>query len=314
MIRTRYGNYNGDTWEEACQLFLKRKYEIDGYQEMSAHTHGDLGIEGFTRSGVVFQCYCPDEEYESRKLYEAQRDKITSDLNKLLKNKKELVRYLGNTKITKWIFLTPIVRNKELVSHCQEKAMEFRDKSEMKDILDDEFDVLVQDEEFFVEEMLYVKAVLNEKIDVNVATPSVEEIINWKECEAESVQILFKKIAKLFEGNSNVHVLTNRYVDLVIRNLIKGQNIMNELRDSHPTLLEKIVRIKSRIETHIEQELLLTSLQPKEFIKSIQEKYRSALESESFGKLISFVLQEDVMREAESDWLVRCPLDFEEVS
>ncbi|MCU6711479.1 hypothetical protein M6D81_22540 [Paenibacillus sp. J5C_2022] len=314
MIRTRYGSYNGDTWEEACQLFLKRKYEIDGYQEMSAHTHGDLGVEGFTRSGIVFQCYCPDEEYESRKLYEAQRDKITTDLNKLSKNKKELLRYLGNTKIKKWIFLTPIVRNKELISHCQEKAREFREKIDLKEILDDGFDVLVQDEEFFVEEMLYVKAVLNEKIDVNVATPSVQEVINWKECEAESVQILFKKIAKLFEGSSNASVLTNRYVDLVIRNLIKGQNVMNELRDSHPTLLEKVVRIKSGIETHIEQELLLTSLQPREFIKSIQEKYRSALESESFGKMISFVLQEDFMREAESDWLVRCPLDFEEVS
>lgn len=59
------------------------KYEVEGYQEMSAHTDGDLGIEGFTRTGVVFQCYCPDEEYDSTKLYEHQRDKITKDLGKL---------------------------------------------------------------------------------------------------------------------------------------------------------------------------------------------------------------------------------------
>jgi hypothetical protein len=314
MISTRYGKYNGDTWEEACQLFLKRKYESDGYQEISAHTHGDLGIEGYTRSGIVFQCYCPDEEYESNKLYEAQRKKVTADLNKLLKNKKELSRLLRNIKIKKWIFLTPLVRNKELIFHCQDKALEFRKKLDMKEILDDEFDVLVQDEEFFIEEMLYVKAILNEKLDINIAPPSSEEIINWKECEANSVQILFKKISKLFAGSSKAEEYTNKYVDIVVRNLIKGQNIMNELRESHPTLLEKVVRIKSGIEAHIEQEMLLSGLQPKEFTKLIQDKYKLAIETESFGKIISYVLQEEFVKEAEADWLVRCPLDFEEVS
>lgn len=83
MYRTSYGTYNGDSWEEHCQTFLKIKYEADGYQEMTAHTQGDLGIEGFTRKGDVFQCYCPDGEYESTKLYGHQRDKITKDLNKL---------------------------------------------------------------------------------------------------------------------------------------------------------------------------------------------------------------------------------------
>ncbi|ETT41932.1 hypothetical protein [Paenibacillus sp. FSL H7-689] len=312
MIKTRFGQYNGDSWEEACQLFLKKKYESEGYQEMIAHTQGDLGIEGFTRTGVVFQCYCPDEEYESKKLYEAQRNKVTADLGKLIKNKKELIKYMGRVKIKKWIFLTPIIRNKELISHCQEKASEYKGKADLKELLDDEFDVLVQDEGFFVEEMLYVKAVLNEKIDVNVSVPSAEEIINWKQCEAESVQVLFTKISKLFKGSNNAEVNTNKYVDIIIRNLIKGQNVMDELRDSHPILLEKLVRIKNGIETHIEQELLLSDLQPKEFNRVIQTKYKSALESEAFGNMISFVLQEDVIREAEADWLVRCPLDFEE--
>ncbi|MEK4192836.1 hypothetical protein NYE59_07170 [Paenibacillus sp. FSL L8-0323] len=310
MIKTRFGQYNGDSWEETCQLFLKKKYHSQDYQEMVAHSQGDLGIEGFTRTGLVFQCYCPDEEYESKKLYELQRDKITTDLGKLSKNKKELIKYFGDVKIKKWIFLTPIYRNKELISHCQQKAIEFKKNYEMKDLLDDEFDVLVQDEGFFVEEMLYVKAVLEEKIDINVATPTVEEVIDWKQCEAESVQILFRKISKLFHGNSNAEVYTNKYVDIIIRNFIKGQNVFDELRDNHPALLEKLVRIKSGIESHIEQELLLTTLQPKEFIQGVQSKYKSALESEAFGRMISYVLQEDVVKEAEADWLVRCPLDF----
>jgi hypothetical protein len=35
---------------------------------MPAHTKGDLGIEGFIRTGVVFQCYCSDEEFDTRRL------------------------------------------------------------------------------------------------------------------------------------------------------------------------------------------------------------------------------------------------------
>lgn len=312
MIKTRFGQYNGDSWEEVCQLFLKKKYESEGYQEMIAHTQGDLGIEGFTRTGIVFQCYCPDEEYESKKLYEAQRDKITTDLGKLSKNKKELLKYIGKIKIKKWIFLTPINRDKQLISHCQKKASEYKCKTDMKEILDDEFDILVQDEGFFVEEMLYVKTILNQKIDINIEMPSADEIINWKKCEAASVQVLFRKITKLFKGSTNVEAITNKYVDIIIRNLIKGQNVMDELRDNHPILLEKLVRIKSGIETHIEQELLLSDLQPKEFNKAIQTNYKYALESEALGKIISFALQEDIIKEAEADWLVRCPLDFEE--
>lgn len=85
MIKTHYGTYNGDSLEEHCQAILKMKYEVKSYQEMIAHTDDDLGIEGFTRTGVVFQCYCPDEEYYSTKLYDHQRDKITKDLGKFLK-------------------------------------------------------------------------------------------------------------------------------------------------------------------------------------------------------------------------------------
>src|SRR5690606_24929220 len=112
-----YGNFDGDSWEGFCQQCLKLKYEHDGYQEMPAW-QGDLGIEGFTRSGILFQCYCPDEDYNPDLLYEKQRDKITTDLKKLITYETQLVSYLGAAKVVKWIFLTPEYKNKELVRHC----------------------------------------------------------------------------------------------------------------------------------------------------------------------------------------------------
>ncbi|MFD2084642.1 hypothetical protein [Brevibacillus brevis] len=310
MIKTRHGEYNGDSWEEFCQLLLKKRYDSEGYQEMPAHTKGDLGIEGFTRTGIVFQCYCPDEEYDTQRLYEAQRDKVTKDLGKLQKNKNELIRYLGDIKIRRWIFLTPLITNKEIVAHCQKKASEFRELLDMKDLLEDDFDVLVKDEGFYMQEIFFVRMILEQKIDINIEAPTEIEIIDWKECQSVAIQRLFGKISKLFEGNPRQEEITNKYVDLMVRNFIKGQKILDELKVNQPILLEKLLRIKNSMEEHIEQELLLTELDPKAFIKETQTKYKVALESENFHKLFSFSLTEDLSKEAEADWLVRCPLDF----
>ena len=85
MLVTAHGTFDGDSWEKFCQVCFKLKYEVDGYQEIPAW-QGDFGIEGFTRTGTLFQCYCPDEDYSGDELYEKQRDKITEDLNKLIKN------------------------------------------------------------------------------------------------------------------------------------------------------------------------------------------------------------------------------------
>ena len=79
MFHTKFGAFNGDTWEDLCQLVLKRKHQNVGYQEMPA-SPGDYGIEGYTvTTGWAFQCYCPDKHYERTELYNKQRDKITED-------------------------------------------------------------------------------------------------------------------------------------------------------------------------------------------------------------------------------------------
>ncbi len=164
MYKTPYGNFNGDSWEDFCQLCFKLKYESDGYQEMPAW-QGDLGIEGFTRSGIFFQCYCPDAEYNPDKLYEVQRDKITTDLGKLITYEKELKAYLKTIKVTKWIFVTPEYKKKDLVKHCQDKAEEYRRITST--ILAPDFDVLVHDIEFYSEQIPIFLNFRERKLDID---------------------------------------------------------------------------------------------------------------------------------------------------
>ena len=69
MFKTKYGPFNGDSWEDLCQQIFKNKFESEGYQEMKA-SPGDFGVEGFTKkTGVAFQCYCPDSLYTQDELY-----------------------------------------------------------------------------------------------------------------------------------------------------------------------------------------------------------------------------------------------------
>jgi hypothetical protein len=61
---------DGNAWEEYCHHLLRIRHT--DYQKVPAKYGGDLGIEGFTFSGLVFQCYCCDDDPSGRDLYEKQ--------------------------------------------------------------------------------------------------------------------------------------------------------------------------------------------------------------------------------------------------
>lgn len=312
MIKTPFGTYNGDSWEEHCQILLKMKYEHEGYQEMTAHTNGDLGIEGFTRTGITFQCYCPDEEYDSATLYEHQRDKVTKDLGKLKVYKKQLLKFFQGIKIEKWIFLTPKVTNKELIAHCHKKAVEYREDKDLKDLLDESFDVLVHDENFYGKEIVKAKRILNQKININVSAPNEEEIIDWKNCQTSSISILDRKIGKIFEhlNEPDKYRNTNKYIDLQVRNYIKGQEILNHMQQTYSSAYDKQIGIKSAIASNLEAEILITDLTPKELLKETFNNYKAALKEENFHDIFEFSVYNDLCQEAIASWLIDCPLDF----
>src|SRR5689334_11077025 len=104
MLKTVHGIFDGDAWERLCQMIFKKKFAPDGYQQMVA-SPGDYGIEGFTRTGIAYQCYCPSEEYTLQVLYEKQRDKITKDLGKLKTYETQIRDRIGAMTISQWIFV-----------------------------------------------------------------------------------------------------------------------------------------------------------------------------------------------------------------
>ena len=91
MSTIDFRQFTGNSWEVLCQKILHLRYKGD-YQKVPDRFRGDLGIEGFTFSGCVFQFYCPDEPLIAKEL-------IKNNLIKLLliqKNYRYIIKNMKN--------------------------------------------------------------------------------------------------------------------------------------------------------------------------------------------------------------------------
>lgn len=309
MFKTAYGVFNGNSWEDFCQQCFKRKHEVDGYQEMPATFKGDLGIEGYTRNGILFQCYCPDMEYDPTKLYEAQRDKITKDLNKIVLNEKELKAYLRTTKVSKWIFVTPGYSNKELVRHCREKAEEFR-KLKLNIIADD-FDVLVHDIEFFAAEIPIVLNFRQEKLDIDAPVKkSSKEIADWKSKEISLVDNAIKKHGQRVPGKAkNFDDRVNNLTQKSVSDFLNGDAMIRKWAEKYQDQYEKFQKVIDQFEKRVEEKCTVANGHSNKLYDEIEQELRSKIKS-SFDFLDETMIDRLTYR-VMADWILRCPISFE---
>ncbi len=309
MIKTVYGIFDGDSWEDFCQQCLKLKHEADGYQEMPAW-QGDLGIEGYTRTGVLFQCYCPDEDYNPDLLYEKQRDKITADLKKLKTYETQLASFLGEIKVVKWIFITPDYKNKDLVSHCKEKAIEYQASG--IGFLDTSFDVLVHDIEFFSGQIPTVLNFRQQKINIDpLEEPTSEEIADWRTKNIPIVDTALTKHAQqvptgVTRRDSRINQLTQR----TISDFLNGYIVLRTWKGTFQDQYEKFTRVVTLFEERVKAKCAThDGTNNSAFYEEIEDELRSKLK-ESFD-FLDDVMIERLTNQVMADWILRCPISFE---
>lgn len=309
MLKTKYGNFDGNIWEEFSQACLKLKYEKDRYQELPAW-QGDMGIEGYTRTGVVFQCYCPDEEYDSSVLYEKQRDKVTTDLKKLKSREKDLKAYLGDIKIEKWYFLTPIIKNKELIKHCKAKAEEY--KQENLDILSDNFDVLAYDVDFFLEQIpLLFPNPNSKKLEIqNEDIIEKDDIVEWKDQSINLVEHAIRKHSlRLPAEVKNKESKVNTLTDNSIKDFLDGDFIIQKWAEMYQSDYEKFQRIIGLFEKEVEEKCMVNTLDNNALYDNIKSELKTKLK-QNFTYLDDLTIDKLANR-VMADWILRCPIDFE---
>ena len=305
MIKTTYGSFDGNSWEGFCQVCLKLKYESEGYQELPAW-QGDLGIEGFTRTGKVFQCYCPDEDYEPQTLYEKQRDKISTDLGKLKKNESELKRYLNGILIQQWIFLTPLYKNKELVRHCHTKASDFRNMN--LDVLSKDFDVLIYNIDFFAAQIPIVNGTTNNKLEIPADRDESKDI-DWKGTNIDLVNNAITKHGKRISDSPNKEEKINKLTDFIIGDFLDEQQLVTKWKNLIPNDYEKFLRLISDYEKTVEEMCITNTDDNNLLYERIKQKLKERL-MQTFPYIEDITL-EKLMKGVVADWILRCPINFE---
>ena len=98
-----------------------------------------------------------------------------------------------------------------------------------------------------------------------------------------------------------------KFRDQIIRHFLDGQNTLEELR-RYPEAYEKIREVKSQKERYLSTEAMITSEPNNKYLDLCLNQIRDLVKNEVIG--VSGTTINSVVWEAVSDWLIRCPLDF----
>lgn len=312
MFVTTYGNFNGTSWENMMQVIFKRKYMASRYQRMMA-SPGDFGVEGYTKDGQTFQCYCPEVNMDNSLFYQKQRDKITADINKLKTNEKELHEILGGVILKTWILVTPRMAHRDLLLHCNKKRDQVR-LWNLPFIDPNEFEVLVHEADDYAIEIGEYFNQAGKKISINPKQDeaSKEKIVQWKNTEIDLVQNALGKneirvnSIPAFKGNpERANELTNE----TAKYYLNGESILRTWQSAQPENHQRFIELLASVEEELKERSLLSIVDPNEFVKEVSEYVEKKIQS-SF----SYLDESTVIRlknYATSFWLLRCPLYFE---
>lgn len=294
---------HGDEWQNWANQLLTERYGPTNYVKIP-DTEGDGGLEGFTRTeGHAFQAYGAEPGKTAKQLYEAQRNKMTNDINKFINNRHLLSTLLGQTKITCWTLFIPRLSLKELVAHANVKTQEVL--AAALPYVAPGFYVTICDEEHFASERDRLLAYKSDAICIETATPDQATVDKWAETNDGLIQTLNAKLLKLRTVPTEATRRKFRH-DILIWHL-EGQNLLTTLRSHSPSAYERAWKTKGHFEK------LLTSLQMstpdsavifqttlQDFLSTIQDVV----------KTLSKLNARALAHEAVADWMLRCPLDF----
>jgi hypothetical protein len=309
------GPLDGDSWENLCNSCYRMHYINDHYTEIPAVYKGDAGIEGFTQTGIVNQCYCPEREYSDNELYDHMRDKMTTDIAKLISAdyKKRFVK-MGVPKIREWHFLVPYYKDSRIIEHAEKKRKEvlcLKKKSPTEyDYIDENFVILIKTaENYRVEITRLIRTTLTD-VKLNFAIQHTG-IPDWEKCDSDKVNNIKRKV-KAVMGNvdeSNIEQY-NEVVNLYVQSYIKGMDIMNTLRVSYAEVYEDIFSLEQQYKRQVEIQTKMntnSSINSQLFNK-ILDDFESKLATEfSYLNMASIMeLKFDLI----SSWLADCSMQF----
>lgn len=312
MFVTNYGSFDGNTWEDMFQIILKRKFMKVGYVKVKA-SPGDFGIEGYTKDGSTFQCYCPSINIDGKTFYEKQRTKITDDINKLKTNTKELYEILGGVKLKRWALVTPYLSHRDLINHCNTKR-DLVKSWNLPFVDNDAFEVLVHEADDYALEIGEYFDSTKRKFSIipNKDETNEQRLVEWQTTEIDLVnnaieknQIRVNSLSNKSDIKRKVNTLTNE----TIKYYLNGESILRIWQSSQPENHQRFIELLASVEDELREKCILNIVDPNAFVNEVSE-YIDAKIRNAFSHLDESTIVR-LKNYSVSFWILRCPLYFE---
>lgn len=301
---------DGNKWEDLCNKVYKMRYMKEGYEVVPARYKGDGGIEGFTSTGIVTQCYYPEENYSPNELYEKLREKVTTDIDKIKIHENDLYK-LGVSEIKEWHFITPEYKDKRILEHLNKKKNELieqKRKGEIK-IVSDDIKLYIKDQDSLIPELQVLTFNFKEyKIDMPEITG-----IDYTKCDSKKMDNIKRKLNNLLLSTSGEveEEELNKLVNIYVQFYLKGLQVLNMLERDFPIIYEKLIELENSYKADVEikcmvnQDKSMNNIIFQETLNEFQEKLRIELGDAVTESFIGKIKQELIGK-----WLADCPLNF----
>ncbi len=311
MLNFIDGYMDGGAWERLCVSCYRIRYQEDHYQEIPAIHEGDAGIEGFTKSGIVHQCYCPEKDYSDDDLYNHQRDKLTTDIDKLLKNGKRL-KELGVSLITEWHFNIPEYKDSRILKHATTKQNEVlsvkNDNQSNYDHISNNFKIIIKIADDFAPEISRI--IRNSLTDMKLNLV-VKHTDDWENCDSEKVENIRRKVKAVMHINDDSDQGVNRVVNIYISCYISGIEIMNRLRVSFPEIYENVFNLEKSYKQDVTLKTLMNTdhTMNKRVFDEILNDFEQKLQQE-FSPMFTLSSIGELKQDLIASWLADCSMEF----
>ena len=308
-------NMDGERWEELCDGCYRIRYQEDGYQKVPATANGDAGIEGFTHNGIVHQCYCPEREYSEDELYGHQRNKLTTDIQKLISNGKRL-KELGVPIISEWHFNIPEYKDPRILKHAQSKQQEVLTAKENDPVslahISDDFKILIKVAEDFTPEISRIIRTNLTDMKLNFAIQH-QESPDWSKCDSQKVANIRRKVGSVMhvdENDPDLNYVINVYVDYYIA----GLAIINNLQLHFPEFYEDLYKLEQSYKREVAVKTRMnTNRQLNQSVfDNILEEFQEKLEKD-FSKMLTQASIVELKQDLVASWLADCSMEFRSV-
>lgn len=308
MFTSKFGAFNGSTWEGLCQQVFKRKYLAEGYQQMPA-SPGDYGIEGFTvDTGWGFQCYCPDKHYDRSELYDKQRDKITEDLGKLKTHQAELLARLGTTKLCRWVFVTPEIDKNKLLAHARTKEQEVRQWGLPH--VDPNFTVLLHDGDHYIVEINQVRSAAGEALIFDAKAPVLKELAGPKEDYERNVQRKCRARLSAPVPKPNLEERVEQLTQMTIESFLESDGHFRSISVSAPPVYFRLVGLINEYENQVIEQSTSWRATPEELTAKVREGLAERIVAD-LSPEISRATADKIARHMVARWLAVCQLNYD---